>query len=77
MASHADRTFGSAGSCRLDEFGDRFGPSYDIWGFYTSASTKEAVSLIVGQYDPDAEEVREGEGTVFPNGIYGSSVPGP
>ncbi len=60
----ADRTFGAAGSCRLDEFGDRLGPSYDIWWFEPSA-TKASVSRIVGQYNPDAEEMKEGEGTVF------------
>ena len=74
----ADRTFGSTGSLRLDESGDRLGPAYDIWSYYQDATTKEAVKLIVGQYNPDAEEAKEGGGTVlFPIGPYGPSPPGP
>jgi ABC-type branched-subunit amino acid transport system substrate-binding protein len=73
----ADRTFGATGSCRLDEFGDRLGPSYDIWWFEPSA-TKASVSRVVGQYNPDAEEMKEGEGTIFfPESNWGIHVPGP
>jgi branched-chain amino acid transport system substrate-binding protein len=73
----ADRTFGAAGSCGLNEFGDRLGPSYDIWRFEPSA-TKVSVSIIVGQYDPVAEEMKEGSGTVFfPESNWGAHVPGP
>ncbi len=73
----ADRMFGAAGSCGLDEFGDRLGPSYDIWRFEPSA-TKASVSVIVGQYDPVVEEMKEGAGTVFfPESNWGIHVPGP
>ena len=58
----ADRLFGSTGSLRLDESGDRLGPSYDIFGLYPRA-TKEIVSVMIGNYNPDAEEMKEGDGT--------------
>jgi ABC-type branched-subunit amino acid transport system substrate-binding protein len=72
----ADKTFGAAGSCRLDETGDRIGPSYDVWGFYPSAA-KASVSVIMAQYNPDAEEVKEGEGTVFFPAVLGYTPIGP
>jgi branched-chain amino acid transport system substrate-binding protein len=72
----ADQTFGSAGSCRLDETGDRIGPSYDVWGFYPSA-TKASVSVIMCQYNPDAEEIAEGSGTVFFPAVLGYTPIGP
>jgi branched-chain amino acid transport system substrate-binding protein len=72
----ADQTFGSAGSCRLDETGDRIGPAYDVWGFYPSP-TKPSISIIMAQYNPDAEEVKEGEGTVFFPAVLGYTPIGP
>jgi branched-chain amino acid transport system substrate-binding protein len=72
----ADQTFAAAGSCRLDANGDRIGPSYDVWGFYPSA-TKASVSVIMAQYNPDAEEVKEGEGTVFFPAVLGFTPIGP
>jgi branched-chain amino acid transport system substrate-binding protein len=72
----SDRMFGSTGSLRLDDFGDRNNPSYDIWGFYPSP-TQGTVSKIIGQYNPDAEEVKEGEGTVFNPDLINPGPPGP
>jgi len=72
----ADQTFGAAGSCRLQDDGDRIAPAYDVWGFYPSA-TKASVSVIMAQYNPDAEEVKEGEGTVFFPAILGFTPIGP
>jgi hypothetical protein len=72
----ADQTFGSAGSCRLDDTGDRIGPAYDAWGFYPS-STKASVSVIMAQFNPDAEEIKEGEGTVFFPAVLGYTPIGP
>jgi branched-chain amino acid transport system substrate-binding protein len=72
----ADQTFGAAGSCRLDETGDRIGPQYDVWGFYPSAA-KASVSIIMAQYNPDAEELKEGEGTVFFPAVLGFTPIGP
>ena len=69
--------FGSTGSLRLDEAGDRLGPSYDIFGFYSSA-TKEIVSVLRGHYNPDAEAAKAGDGTViFPDDNFVSPPPGP
>ncbi len=54
-------TFGVAGWSRLDEFGDRFAPPYDVWGFFpgTNAGSpnaeKASVSIIMAQYDPDSQ----------------------
>jgi branched-chain amino acid transport system substrate-binding protein len=72
----ADQTFGAAGSCRLDATGDRIGPAYDVWGFYPSAA-KASVSVIMAQYNPDAEEIKEGQGTVFYPAVLGFTPPGP
>jgi hypothetical protein len=47
-------TFGVAGWDRLDEFGDRFAPPYDVWGFYPG-DDKPSVSKIMAQYDPDSQ----------------------
>ncbi len=60
----ADQTFGAAGSCRLDATGDRIGPAYDVWGFYPSAA-KASVSMIMAQFDPDAEQIKAGDRDYF------------
>jgi len=72
----SDRTFGSAGYCGLDEFGDRLGSSYDIWRYEPSA-TKESVSNQVGLYDPVAEGIKTGTGTVIFPEVIGPRPPGP
>jgi branched-chain amino acid transport system substrate-binding protein len=54
-------TFGVAGWSRLDEFGDRFAPPYDVWGFFPGTNpgspntAKASVSIIMAQYDPDTQ----------------------
>jgi len=54
-------TFGVAGWSRLDEFGDRFAPPYDVWGFFPGTNPgspnteKASVSIIMAQYDPDTQ----------------------
>jgi len=68
--------FGSTCSLRLDESGDRLGPSYDIFSFYPSA-TKEIVSVMIGHYNPDAEGANEGAETVIFPEIIGPTPPGP
>jgi len=55
----SDQLFGSAGWSKLDQFGDRAAPPYDVWGFYPGNTpgspdlTKASVSIIAAQYDPD------------------------
>jgi ABC-type branched-subunit amino acid transport system substrate-binding protein len=63
-------TQGTTGSLRLNQFGDRFPPTYDIWGFYPG-ETKTSVSKLVGQYDPDTKN------TVFYPEILGFTPLGP
>ncbi len=72
----ADQTFGAAGSCRLDETGDRVAPSYDVWGFYPSAA-KASVSVIMATFDPDLETAKAGTGTVFLPAVLGFTPIGP
>jgi branched-chain amino acid transport system substrate-binding protein len=70
-------TFGVAGWSRLDEFGDRFAPPYDVWGFYPGTNTgspnpeKASVSIIMAQYDPDSKT------TVFNPAVLGYTPIGP
>jgi branched-chain amino acid transport system substrate-binding protein len=70
-------TFGVAGWSRLDEFGDRFAPPYDVWGFYPGTNTgspnpeKASVSIIMAQYDPDSGA------TVFNPAVLGYTPIGP
>jgi len=71
-----NKMFGASGWCRLDSAGDRAAPPYDVWGFYPSA-TKPSVSVIMAQYNPDAEEIKEGEGTVFFPAVLGYTPMGP
>ncbi len=72
----ANSLFGAAGWSKLDEFGDRAAPPYDVWGFYpgskaTPPVTKPSISLIMAQYDPVFRQ------TTFINSILGFSFPGP
>jgi hypothetical protein len=70
-------TFGVAGWSRLDEFGDRFAPPYDVWGFFPGTNagstnpTKPSVSIIMAQYDPDSQV------TVFDTTVLGYTPIGP
>jgi hypothetical protein len=70
-------TFGVAGWSRLDEFGDRFAPPYDCWGFFPGTNTgspnpdKASVSIIMAQYDPDSQTT-----TFFPE-VLGYTPIGP
>ena len=52
QAAYSFQLFGAAGWSKLDQFGDRAAPPYDVWGFYPGA-TKASVSKIMAQYDPD------------------------
>jgi len=63
-------TFGVAGWDRLDQFGDRFAPPYDVWGFF-AGDTKASVSKIMAQYDPDTQT------TVFDTTLLGFTPIGP
>jgi len=72
----SNTTFGAAGWSRLDIYGDRAAPPYDVWGFYPGA-TKASVSVIMASFNPDAEEVKEGEGTVFLPSVLGYTPIGP
>jgi len=63
-------TFGVAGWSRLDEFGDRFAPPYDVWGFYPG-DDKPSVSKIMAQYDPDSQT------TTFNTAVLGYTPIGP
>jgi len=70
-------TFGIGGWCRLNEFGDRFAPPYDCWGFFPGTNTgspntsKPSVSIIMAQYDPDTQTT-----TFFPD-VLGYTPIGP
>jgi branched-chain amino acid transport system substrate-binding protein len=70
-------TFGVAGWSRLDEFGDRFAPPYDVWGFFDGNNAgspdqnKASVSIIMAQYDPDSQT------TVFDTTVLGYTPIGP
>ena len=70
-------TFGVAGWSRLDEFGDRFAPPYDVWGFFPGTNVgspnteKASVSIIMAQYDPDSQV------TVFRPDVLGYTPIGP
>jgi branched-chain amino acid transport system substrate-binding protein len=63
-------TFGVAGWDRLDQYGDRFAPPYDVWGFFPG-DDKASVSKIMAQYDPDSQA------TVFDIAILGYTPIGP
>jgi len=45
-------TFGAGGWSKLNEFGDRFPPPFDVWGFF-KGDTKPSVSKVVATYDND------------------------
>ncbi len=45
-------TFGAGGWCKLNEFGDRAPPPFDVWGFF-KGDTKPSVSKVVATYDND------------------------
>jgi branched-chain amino acid transport system substrate-binding protein len=45
-------TFGAGGWCKLNEFGDRAPPPFDVWGFF-KGDTKPSVSKVVCTYDND------------------------
>ena len=66
----ADTTFGAAGWSRLDDYGDRSGPAYDVWGFYPGA-TKASVSVIMAQFEPDTQK------TTFLTSVLGFTPIGP
>ncbi len=66
----SDTTFGAAGWCSLDEFGDRAAPPYDVWGFYPSVA-KSSVSVIMAQYEPDFRK------TTFIPSVLGYTPIGP
>jgi len=51
----SNQLFGAAGWSKLDQFGDRAAPPYDVWGFYKGA-TKASESVIMAQYDPDFQK---------------------
>jgi branched-chain amino acid transport system substrate-binding protein len=73
----SDLTFGIAGWCKLDEFGDRAAPPYDVWGFYPGSTpgspnpTKASVSIICMQYDPQFRK------TTFIPSVLGYTPIGP
>lgn len=70
----ANSFFGAAGWSKLDEFGDRSPPPYDVWGFYPGSKiglTKPSVSIIMANYDPDFQK------TTFIDSILGFTFPGP
>ncbi len=77
QAPVALNTFGVAGWCRLDEFGDRFPPPYDVWGFFPGSNvgspepTKASVSIIMATYDPDTQK------TTFVPTVLGYTPIGP
>jgi ABC-type branched-subunit amino acid transport system substrate-binding protein len=72
----ADQTFGSAGSCRLDESGDRIGPSYDVWGYRSDAANVMG-RVVVAQFSSDAEAISANHGTEFYPLILGYTPIGP
>lgn len=54
----SNNLYGSAGWAKLNEFGDRDAPPYDVWGFYpgnhpgSPNAAKASVSIVCMQYDP-------------------------
>jgi branched-chain amino acid transport system substrate-binding protein len=44
--------YGATGWCRLNEYGDRAPPPYDIW-YYAPGATAQSVSTLAGTYYPD------------------------
>jgi branched-chain amino acid transport system substrate-binding protein len=73
----SDMYFGAAGWSKLDEFGDRAAPPYDIWAFVSGDTPgspmpgKPSVSMICAQYDPDFRK------TTFIASILGYTPIGP
>ncbi len=63
-------TYGAVGWCRLDAAGDRWAPSYDVWGFFPGDGTP-CVSKIMAQYDQDTHT------TVFYPAVLGYTPIGP
>ena len=52
LPSVCENHYGATGWCRLNEYGDRAPPPYDIW-YYAPGATAPSVSLLAGTYDPD------------------------
>jgi branched-chain amino acid transport system substrate-binding protein len=70
----SDQYFGAAGWSKLDDFGDRAAPPYDVWGFYPGADygqAKPSISVIMAQYDPDFHK------TTFVTSVLGYTPIGP
>ncbi|MCX6648696.1 MAG: ABC transporter substrate-binding protein [Candidatus Bathyarchaeota archaeon] len=70
QAPVAFQLFGAAGWSKLDQYGDRASPPYDVWGFYPGA-TKASVSKIMATYDPDFQT------TAFVPSVLGYTPIGP
>lgn len=56
LPSVCENHFGVTGWCRLNEYGDRAPPRFDIW-YYTAGATTPSVCLQAGTYDPDTHVV--------------------
>jgi len=73
----SNQLFGCAGWSKLDAFGDRAAPPYDVWGFYdgnhagSPTPGKASVSIVCMQYDPDFQK------TTFIEPVLGFKPIGP
>ncbi len=65
-----ERFYGVTSWCRLNEYGDRTPPPYDIW-FYAPGTTSPSESLLAGTYTPETGE------TVWNRRSLDFTVPGP
>jgi len=54
LPSVCENSFGTSGWLKLNEYGDRSPPFYDIW-YYDAGLTKPYSSLIAGTYDPETK----------------------
>ena len=52
LPSVCENHYGVTGWCKLDEYGDRAPPTYDIW-YYAPGATAPSVSALAGNYYPD------------------------
>jgi branched-chain amino acid transport system substrate-binding protein len=56
LPSVCENHYGATGWCKLNEYGDRAPPPYEIW-YYTQGATSPSVSGMAGVYDPDTGSI--------------------
>jgi branched-chain amino acid transport system substrate-binding protein len=54
LPSICENFYGASGWCRLNEFGDRVPPPFDVW-FYASGATSQSGKILSATYYPDTK----------------------